>query len=182
MSHSGLLDGDSAPHTLGWHILTDMQIWLPLHSRSMIKHDGRAIQLYHGKGYDMARPKKEKELKRNHPVMLRFNDTEYEIIIENAKSAGLPLAEFLRRQIMDKRVTVKYEIVADVPELKKLIAEFGKIGSNLNQIARHFNQGGIHSQEMRQAINKCIAEIYEMKYEVVKMAGDFHGDTETHSK
>ena len=159
-----------------------MQNWLPLHSRSVIKHDGRAIQLYHGKGYDMARPKKEKELKRNHPVMLRFNDTEYEIITENAKGAGLPLAEFLRRQVMDKRVTVKYEIVADVPELKKLVAEFGKIGSNLNQIARHFNQGGIHSQEMRQAINRCIAEIYEMKYEMIKMAGDFHGDTETHSK
>ncbi len=114
--------------------------------------------------------------------MLRFTDTEYEIITENAKGAGLPLAEFLRKQITGKRVTVKYEIVADVPELKKLIAEFGKIGSNLNQIARHFNQGGIHSQEMRQAINQCIAEIYEMKYEVVKMAGDFHGDTETHSK
>ena len=130
----------------------------------------------------MARPKKEKELKRSHPVMLRFNDTEYEIITENAKGAGLPLAEFLRRQVMEKRVTVKYEIVADVPELKKLIAEFGKIGSNLNQIARHFNQGGIHSQEMRQAINKCIAGIYEMKYEAVKMAGNFHGDTETHSE
>ncbi len=130
----------------------------------------------------MARPKKEKELKRSHPVMLRFNDTEYEIIMENAKGAGLPLAEFLRRQVMEKRVTVKYEIVADVPELKKLIAEFGKIGSNLNQIARHFNQGGIHSQEMRQTINKCIAGIYEMKYEVIKMAGDFHGNTETHSK
>lgn len=130
----------------------------------------------------MARPKKEKELKQNHPVMLRFNGTEYEIIAENAKGAGLPLAEFLRKQIMGKRVTVKYEIVADVPELKKLIAEFGKIGSNLNQIARHFNQGGIHSQEMRQSIDQCIAEIYAMKYEVIKMAGNFHGDTETHSK
>ena len=97
-------------------------------------------------------------------------------------AARLPLAEFLRRMVMDKRVTVKYEIVADVSELKKLIAEFGKIGSNLNQIARHFNQGGIHSQEIRQEINKCIAGIYERKYEVIKMAGDFHGGTETHSK
>ena len=83
---------------------------------------------------------------------------------------------------MKQKVTAKYEIVADVPELKKLVAEFGKIGSNLNQIARHFNQGGIHSQEMRQAINRCIAQIYEMKYEVVKMAGDFHGDTQTYSE
>lgn len=130
----------------------------------------------------MARPKKEKELKRNRRITLRFTDVEYEVITENAKAAKLPLAEYVRLQALDKKVSVKYEIVADVPELKKLIAEFGKIGSNLNQIARHFNQGGIHSQEMRQAINKCIAEIYEMKYEVVKMAGDFHGDTETHSK
>lgn len=123
----------------------------------------------------MARPKKEKELKQCHRVTLRFTDTEYEIITENALHARLPLAEFLRKQVTGKRITVKYEIVADVPELKKLITEFGKIGSNLNQIAHHFNQGGIHSQEMRQAINKCIAEIYEMKYKVVKIAGDFHG-------
>ena len=126
----------------------------------------------------MARPKKEKELKRNHIVTLRFNDTEFEIVTENAKDTGLPLAEYLRRQVMKGKVIAKYEIMADVPELKKLTAEFGKIGSNLNQIARYFNQGGIHSQEMRQAINKCIAEIYEMKYEVVKMAGNFHGDVE----
>lgn len=56
------------------------------------------------------------------------------------------------------------------------------LGSNLNQIAKYFNQGGIHSQEMRAAINQCITELYEMKYKVTKMAGVFHGDTETHSK
>lgn len=130
----------------------------------------------------MARPKKEKELKRSHHIMLRLNDTEYAIITGNAANANLPVAEFARKQVMNKQVVVKYEIVADVPELKNLIAEFGKIGSNLNQIARHFNQGGIHSLEMRGTINQCIAAIYEMKYEVLKMAGDFHGNTETHSK
>ena len=130
----------------------------------------------------MARPKKDKELRHKHQIMLRLTDTEYEIVYESAKAAHLPLAEYVRKQIMKQKVTAKYEIVADLPELKKLVAEFGKIGSNLNQIARYFNSGGIHSQEMRQAINRCIAEIYEMKYEVVKMTGNFHGDTETHSK
>ena len=122
----------------------------------------------------MARPKKQKELKRNHHIMLRLNDTEYDIVTENAQTANLPVAEYARK--------MKYEVVADVPELKKLISEFGKIGSNLNQIAKYFNQGGIHSQEMRAAINQCITELYEMKYKVTKMAGVFHGDTETHSK
>lgn len=145
----------------------------------------------------MARPKKSKELRHNRPIMLRLTDTEYEIVSANAKNANLPLAEYVRKQVMNKKVIVKYEIVADLPELKKLIAEFGKIGSNLNQIARHFNSGGIHSQEMRKAIDKSIAGIYEMKYEVLKLAGSFtvpprlsidtqkgdvHGNPETHSK
>lgn len=130
----------------------------------------------------MARPKKENELTRTQHINLRLTDTQYEIIRKAAGLAGLSLSEYIRRQVLKGKVTAKYEIVADVPELKKLVAEFGKIGGNLNQIARHFNQGGIHSQEMRHAINKCIAQIYEMKYEVVKMAGDFHGDTQTHSE
>lgn len=96
--------------------------------------------------------------------MLRLTDTEYEVISENAKASALPLAEYARKLITGKQVNIKYEIVADLPELKKLIAEFGKIGSNLNQIARHFNSGGIHSQEVKKALNQGIADIYEMNY------------------
>lgn len=121
----------------------------------------------------MARPQKAKELKRSRSIMLRLTDTEYKIISENAKAAALPLAEYARKLVTGKRVKIKYEIVADVPKLRKLIAEFGKIGSNLNQIARHFNSGGIHSQEIRKSINQGIADIYEMKYKVLEMAGEF---------
>lgn len=143
----------------------------------------------------MARPKKEKELTHTHHLHLRLTDVEYEVAVESAKQAKLTLSEYTRRQLAGRKVTVKYEIVADVPELKKLIAEFGKTGSNLNQIARHLNQGGPQSAEMLKSIRQCIAEIYTMKYEVLKMAGSFatnaqhtgsskghpHGDTETHS-
>lgn len=139
----------------------------------------------------MARPKKEKELKRNHRVTLSFTDVEYEVITENTKAAKLPLAEYARLQALDKKVSVKYEIVADVPELKKLITEFGKTGSNLNQIARHLNQGGQQTTEILKSLRQRLAEIYEMKYAVIKMAGSFFNaeqprknpddNTETHS-
>ena len=95
----------------------------------------------------MTRPQKETDMKREHRVTIRLTDTEFSII----------------------------EIVADVNQIKKLIGEFGKIGSNLNQIARYFNQGGILSSEMRNEIRKSLRDIYEMKYEVMKMAGDFRG-------
>lgn len=130
----------------------------------------------------MTRPKKEEALSHTHHVNLRLTDTQYEIISESARRSNLTLSEYIRRQLLKGKVIAKYEIVADVPELKKLIAEFGKIGSNLNQIARHFNTGGIHSHEIRKKLNQCIADIYEMKYSVLKMAGDFRGYTETHSK
>lgn len=41
----------------------------------------------------------------------------------------------------------------------------------IRKIARYFNSGGIHSQEMRTRINHGISDIYEMKYGVLKMAG-----------
>lgn len=121
----------------------------------------------------MTRPKKEKELTYTHLVNLRLTDIQYDIITEAAKQANLSLSEYIRTQLMKGKVIAKYEIVAETPELKKLTGEFGKIGSNLNQIARYFNQGGIHSQEIQVMIRQCIAEIYEMKYDVLKMAGDF---------
>jgi hypothetical protein len=143
----------------------------------------------------MARPKKEKELTHTHHLHLRLTDVEYEVVSEAAKQANLTLSEYTRRQLAGRKVTVKYEIVADVPELKKLIAGFGKTGSNLNQIARHLNQGSPLAEETLKSIRQCMAEIYEMKYEVVKMAGSFstageqtdnpernlNGNIETHS-
>lgn len=121
----------------------------------------------------MARPKKERELTYTHLINLRLTDIQYDIITEAAKRADLSLSEYIRTQLINGKVIAKYELVADVPELKKLTSEFGKIGSNLNQIARHFNQGGIHSQEIQTMLRQCIAEIYEMKYDVTKMAGTF---------
>lgn len=66
----------------------------------------------------MARLKKQKELKRNHHIMLCLNDMEYDIVTENAQTANLPVAEYARKQIMNQRITLKYEVVADVLELK----------------------------------------------------------------
>lgn len=123
----------------------------------------------------MTRPQKETDMKREHRVTIRLTDTEFSIIENAAEQAEMSISEYMRTQTMEGRVNAQFEIVADVAEIKKLIGEFGKIGSNLNQIARYFNQGGIISTEMKNEIRKSLRDIYEMKYEVVKMAGDFRG-------
>ena len=123
----------------------------------------------------MTRPQKETDMKREHRVTIRLTDTEFSIIENAATQAEMSISEYMRTQTMEGKVNARFEIVADVNQIKKLIGEFGNIGSNLNQIARYFNQGGILSSEMRNEIRKSLRDIYEMKYEVMKMAGDFRG-------
>ena len=123
----------------------------------------------------MTRPQKEMDMKREHRVTIRLTDIEFSIIENAAEQAEMSISEYMRTQTTEGNVTALFEIVADVDEIKKLIGEFGKIGSNLNQIARYFNQGGIISSEMRNEIRKSLRDIYEMKYKVMKMAGDFRG-------
>ena len=123
----------------------------------------------------MTRPAKETDMKREYRVTIRLTDTEFSIIENAATQAEMSISEYMRTQTMEGKVNARFEIVADVDQIKKLIGEFGKIGSNLNQIARYFNQGGVLSSEMRNEIRKSLRDIYEMKYEVMKMAGDFRG-------
>lgn len=124
----------------------------------------------------MPRPKKEKTLTKTKDVHLRMNKTEYTLLIERARASDMTVSEFIRNALNTQNVIIKYEITADVSEIKQLISQFGKIGNNLNQIARYFNQGGIISSEMKKEIRKALRDIYEMKYEVGKMVREFRGE------
>ena len=134
------------------------------------------------KGEIMARPKKEKELARSHLIAFRLTEVEYDLVTRMAKEAGLSASAYIRKLLLDGKVNITYEVVADVPELQKLAAEFGKIGSNLNQIARYFHMGGIRSKAMQDEIHECISQIFDMRKEVAEMAGDYHGSVETYRK
>ena len=124
----------------------------------------------------MTRPKKEKTLTKTKDVHLRMNETEYALLIERARASNITVSEFVRNALNNQNVIIKYEITADVPKIKQLISQFGKIGNNLNQIARYFNQGGIISSEMKKEIRKALRDIYEIKYEVEKMVREFRGE------
>lgn len=109
----------------------------------------------------------------NHIITIRMDDEMYNRICNGARNACLSQVEYVRQMLTKGKVVVKQEIIAEVQELKRLIAELGKIGSNLNQIAHHYNSGGSRSREMYERTQCAIAEMYAMKFEVEGMAGDF---------
>ena len=112
-------------------------------------------------------------IKKSRNVTIRFDQETYDRIKSSARAANLSVSEYIRRMVIKGKIVVKQEIIAEVPMLKRLIAEFGKIGSNLNQIAHHYNGGGERSVAMYDRAMRAISELYSMKYEVEWMGGEF---------
>lgn len=130
----------------------------------------------------MTRPKKDNMLTHTRRITFRLTDAEADMLFDTAKEAGLSCSEYIRKQLLEKQVNIKYEIVADITDLNKLTAEVGKIGNNLNQIAKYFHTGGIRSKAMQDEISECIAKLYSLRSEILRLAGDFHGSVETYRK
>ena len=128
----------------------------------------------------MPRKKKSENLRRKNVITLKLTDAELELLDHSAKILGLSRSEFLRKSFLEKDIQLRYEIVADMDELRKLVSEYGKIGSNLNQIARYFNTGGEWSEEIKDEIRQCISELFSLRKEVLRMAGELHGHNQTH--
>ncbi len=108
-------------------------------------------------------------------ITIRLSDELYQKIKAGASEARISPVEYVRQILTKGRVTVRQEIIAEVPELKKVIAELGKIGSNLNQIARHYNGGGADSSYFRDRIMPALGDLFDMKYEIEKLGGEFRG-------
>ena len=81
------------------------------------------------------------------------------------KKYNTPHRQAIRRATI--RPVVHVSAVNDelLSAVGKLTAEYGRIGGNLNQIARY--------------LNAAIADLAALKYEVLKKVGDAVGNTQT---
>ena len=108
-------------------------------------------------------------------ITIRLSDELYQRIKTDAREDRISPVEYVRQMLTKGRVTIRQEIIAEIPELKKVIAELGKIGSNLNQIARHFNGGGANSSYFYEQVMQALGDLFDMKYEIEKLGGEFRG-------
>ena len=124
----------------------------------------------------MAPKKKEKNLKRSNIITLKLTDIELAVLNEAADVTGLSRSEYVRKLLLEKQINHQIEVVADMNDLRKLVSEYGKIGSNLNQI----NSGGSQSRAIENEIHQCITDLFLLRKEVLKLAGGMNGNRKTH--
>ena len=123
----------------------------------------------------MARPKKENPPTKERFIHVRVTEDLYDVIAKEAEEAHLSVSEYLRKLATDKRITLRKEVVFDNPELLSALSNLGKIGSNLNQIARHLNEGGSMNLSLRMELLQCITELRSIREDVKEMAGEYRG-------
>ena len=62
----------------------------------------------------------------------------------------------------------------------KLTAEYGRIGGNLNQIARYLNEYGSPYRGLEKEVRGAAADLAALKFEVLQKVGEAVGDTQTY--
>lgn len=79
----------------------------------------------------------EKDRLRTKCVRIKLTDDEWQYVKDKSKYCGLTMSEYTRKVIRDG-VIIKLETF----DIKGLSNELNKIGTNINQIAKHVNETG----------------------------------------
>ena len=121
---------------------------------------------------------------RSRVVKTRLTDEEYADFTERLKHYDMSQAEFIRQAIT--RATIRPIVTVSpvndelLAAVGKLTAEYGRIGGNLNQIARYLNEYGAPYNALSGEIRAAIADLAALKYEVLKKVGDAVGNTQAY--
>ena len=121
---------------------------------------------------------------RSRVVKTRMTEEEYAEFAERLSAYNMSQAEFIRQAIRGATIRpvitvspVNDELLAAVG---KLTAEYGRIGGNLNQIARCLNEYGAPYAALSGEVRGAAADLAALKFEVLKKVGDAVGDTQTY--
>lgn len=100
-------------------------------------------------------------------ISLRINAEDKALIEEKAGKTGLTTSEFIRRCALGRRLPC----YGDTTLLKEYSVQLGRIGANLNQIAKHLNTGGIF-WEVEDELYNCLRELIDLKFKILPALED----------
>ena len=121
---------------------------------------------------------------RSHVVKTRMTDEEYADFTERLAAYDISQAEFIRQAITKAtiRPIVQVSPVNDelLAAVGKLTAEYGKIGGNLNQIARYLNEYGVPYNALSGEVCAAASDLAALKFEVLRKVGEAVGNIQTY--
>ena len=117
---------------------------------------------------------------RTHIIKTRVTEEEHADFMERY---GMSQSEFIRQAITG--ATVKPIIIVSpvndelLAAVGRLTGEYGKIGGNLNQIARYLNEYGAPYNTLAAEVRAELSDLAALKFQVLREVGEAIGNTET---
>ena len=113
-----------------------------------------------------------------------MTEEEYADFTERLKNYDMSQAEFIRQAIT--RATIRPIVTVSpvndelLSAVGKLIAEYGKIGGNLNQIARTLNEWHSPYPQLAGEVRAAVSDLAALKFEVLRKVGDAVGNIQAY--
>ena len=121
---------------------------------------------------------------RSRVIKTRLTEEEYAEFSERVSLCQMSQAEFIRQALTKStiRPVITVSPVNDtlLATVGRLTAEYGKIGSNLNQIARCLNEYGTPYNALSKEVRAAISDLAALKFEVLREVGEAVGNVQTY--
>ena len=112
-------------------------------------------------------------------VTVRFSDDELEILDVICAVLGQNRSQYLRRKALTGEIPPPVvQLALDEERASAVAGQLGRIGNNLNQIARKLNSGEPQTKRMKDDIARTISQLNE-RLRFLKDVEAFHGNFET---
>ena len=121
---------------------------------------------------------------RTHVVKTRLTDEEHELFLNQCRTYGISQSEMLRQSMTRLQIKPVIHVSAVNDELfaaiGKLTAEYGRIGSNLNQIARTLNEWHSPYPQLAGEVRSAASDLAALKFEVLEKVGEAVGNVQAY--
>ena len=119
---------------------------------------------------------------KTHVIKFRVTETEKLELENTAKLLHLSLSTLIRRALHSAKIERTVVVAGGGEEtlnaVSTLLAQCGKVGTNLNQLARRFNSGGADTEQIRAKILDELADLTAFRLHAEKVLGELYGNAQ----
>ena len=117
---------------------------------------------------------------RTHVIKFRVTEKEKLTLELCCKRLNISMSTLIRQSLLGKPVQHTVLVTGSGEDalnvLSDLLGQCGKIGSNLNQLARHFNTGGRDTEQLRAQLLAELSALTSFRLDAEKTIGELYGN------
>ena len=121
---------------------------------------------------------------KTHIIKFRVTETEKMELQCTAKLLHLSLSTLIRRALHSAKIERTVVVAGGGEEtlnaVSTLLAQCGKVGGNLNQLARHFNSGGADTEQLRAKLLDELTDLTAFRLNAEKILGELYGNAQAY--